>query len=58
MKTQLMIRFLQEVASRYERIERALASFDIACARGWDHVERSMTGYGAPLEGRLSIPLH
>jgi hypothetical protein len=49
--------FFGDFSDKGERIERAIASFDIACERGWDHVERSMMRYGAPLEGRLSVPL-
>lgn len=49
--------FFGDFSDKDERISRALASFDIACERGWDEVERSMLRYGAPLEGRVTIPL-
>ncbi len=49
--------FFSDFSNKDERIARALASFDIASERGWDEVERAMMRYGAPLEGRLSIPL-
>jgi hypothetical protein len=38
--------FFRDFSDKEERIARAMTSFDLACERGWDEVERSMASYG------------
>lgn len=38
--------FFRDFSDKEERIARAMTSFDIACERGWDEVEASMSAYG------------
>lgn len=41
--------FFRDFSDKEERIARAMASFEIACERGWDEVETSMGSYGIQL---------